>query len=588
MQLEESWLNVSEIRLRRPVRSSVRGLSGVVGLDTETLCSGYAFLVADSEGNYAWIRKLEDLFPFILSGKRYVCWNMGFDAEAMLKWFGKEFCEKLIKSGTQQKYNDITVWYVPNKFLSFIRREKGHKGDTWTTFWDVAQFYKVQGHFVSLRSTAKHVGMAKIDYKIPGDGFDESYYDSQQLLEYCVQDAKIAGALGNLLIKEYNSMGIKVPSLASPSTVAQSYVLDQTRTWIPDINFVPLEALQYAEDVAQSPWRVFFKRGSWERMYNYDINSAYPHAMYRLIDMSDGVWKKVRGKVPEWAERGYVKCMVEVPEVYVSWVNFRNELGSNFNPHGKFPVTLTLNGLNNLPPGTKVDIIDGWYFISWEIRYVYREVMRDLLSVKGKTKPGSLSRQLIKVLAASLHGKFRQVHPDRFAGELVMGRMFFPPYAAEVNTDVKLSVYNIAKQIPPQYLIGVHTDCVYCADKLDMELSTRPGKWDLRSISPLLVIGLQHFESKGDWFRKRIKESPDAVKYSTFPDNVGPLSMKEAVKQGEFEKVGVFGPIQKDVDITSQCFNRFWPNPPTCGKDLLNGVYDSEMLPVEVVECLIG
>lgn len=573
-------MNISEVRLHKPVRSSVKGLNGVVGLDTETLRTGYAFLIADGEGNHVWIKGLEDLFPFILSGKRYVLWNMGYDVETILKWFGKEFCEKLIKSGTQQKYGDIVVWYVPDKFLHFI------KGNTWTTFWDVAQFYKEQGHYISLRSAATHVGMVKGKFD-PID-MDGSYYGNQQLLEYCIQDARIVGALGDLLIKEYNSLGVEVSSLASPASVAQSYVLDQTRTWIPDITFIPLEALQYAEDAVQSPWRVFFKRGSFPRMYNYDINSAYPHAMCRLIDMTDGVWRKVEGKVPEWATHGYVKCRVEVPEIYVSWVNFRNELGGNFNPYGKFPTTLTLRGLNNLPSGTKVEIIDGWYFSPWEIRYVYRNTMSDLLSAKGKTAAGSLGRQLSKVVSSSIHGKFRQVLNDRFTGELGMGRMFFPPYAAEVSTDVKLSVYNLAKQIPSEYLIGVHTDCVYCSEVLDMELSKASGRWDLRSKSPLLVIGLQHFESRGSWFRKRLRENPADTKYPTFPNKVGPLSLSEAVKQGEFERTGVFGPLKKDVDITKQCFNRFWPNPPTYGGDLLVGVYDSEMLPVEVVECLIG
>lgn len=573
-------MKVADVKLTKPFSRGpkhLRVLSSVTGFDTETLQTGDVFLACDSDGNHAWIRKVADLFPFILSGKYYVCYNLSFDAPAILKRFGEDFCRELVESdGKQITYGDIGVWYIPGKFLHF------RKGNDFTIFWDVAQFFQEQGHYVPLKKAAQVVGMEKKEFDVVK--MDGSFYGNQRLLEYCINDAKIAGALGDLVIKEYNDMGIKVSSLASPASIAESYILDQTRTWIPDVTTIPIEVLQYAEDAVIPPWREFFKKGYFGTMYDYDIRSAYPSKVSGLIDITSGDWVKVKRNVPREVTHGYIKCIVDIPKSYLSWVNYRNAFSDNFAPYGKFSVVLTLKGLKNLPKGTQVEILDGWYFTPWEIRYVYRDVLRHLFRLKEKSDEGSLRRHLSKVLSSSLHGKFRQVYNNRFDGGEEAGRMFMPPYEAEVTTNVRLQVYTLAKQLPPDVLIGIHTDCLYSAEKLDMPISNRAGKWDLRGTYPFLVIGLDHFERGKGWFTNGIEKEPKATIYPApyYPRNV-PLSLSGAVNSNRFSDACVFGSVKKEVDVTKQVFKRFWPEVPTSGEALLNNIYDSEMLPVELV-----
>lgn len=575
-------MKVADIKLRGPYSrgpAEEKELTHVLGFDTETLKSGYVFLLADSEGNHIWIRELKDLLPFITSGEKYVCYNMRFDAEALLKWFGKDFCSELLK-GKKPYHEDlgVRVWYAPGKFLHFI------KGSVYTTFWDVAQFYQEQGHYVPLKQAASvHLGKEKLEFPVQDMG--KSFYDNQQLLEYCINDAKLAGDLGNLLIKEYREMGIIISGLVSPANIMESFVLDYNRTWIPDITKIPLDVLQYAEDAVLPPWREFFKRGYFPTMYNYDINSAFPFFICRLIDICDGEWKYLKRTILHEAFCGYVKCIVEVPETYVSWVGYMNKIDDNFTPFGKFPVTLTLNGLRNLPEGTKVKVIDGWYFIPWEIRAVFRDAFEDLFKIKEKSDEGSLRRHLVKVLIASLHGKFRQTLYDGDADETRMGRLFMPPYAAEIMTNARLHIYEVVRQIPPEFLIGIHTDCIYSSEELEMKLGRRAGGWDLRGTYPFLVIGLNHAEKGEGWFTNQIRLNPEATEYMDYrtPRNA-PVSLGEAIEGDEFEKAGVFERYERKVDIVHQVYKRFWPNTPLCGGDLLNNTYDSKMLNVILTE----
>jgi hypothetical protein len=548
------------------MRRYVKPLGGVVGFDTETLKTGYAFLLCDGGGNHAWVRCAEDLFPFVLSGNRYVCYNMDFDAQAMLKWFGEDFCRELIKT-TKATYRDIRVWYIPEKFLHFAR------GNVWTTFWDVAQYFAIQGRYVRLADAAGYVRMKKSDF--PVADMDETYYDNPQLLEYCLNDAKVTGKLGELVVRTYSDAGVVVRTLSSPASVVESYIVDQMGVDVPDLNKVPEGAKQYAEEAIQPPWREFFKRGYFPRMYDYDLNSAYPAVVRTLPSLVYGSWTYKRGEPPKNALLGYVFCKVVVPDdAYVSWVNLKTRFG-NSTPTGTFYATLTLSGLRhcNATP------MRGWYFVSRVSYPLFKYVVDKLYGVKLRSR--GFKRHLVKVTLASIYGKFHQ----SIEGE--PGRLYNPFYAAEIMTDTRLRVYELAKQ-DPAALIGIHTDCVYSAKRLNVPTSEDElGGWSLRGVSPMLVVGLNHFEKGEGFLGYQMKMRPDQAKYLERPERERPVSLLEALQDGNsFEDANVFMTHADEVDVTQQVHKRLWLGRPACGGDLLSNVYDSVPYPAHVVESM--
>jgi len=440
----------------------------------------------------------------------------------------------------------------------------------WTKFWDIAQFFAVQGRHTTLAKAAEQVGMKKMEF--PVQDMDESYYDNQQLMTYCINDAKITGKLGELVIKTLNDVGMIVTTLASPASIIESYLIDQRGVRIPDMRKIPSGAIQYAENSVQTPWREFFKRGYFPEMYDYDINSAFPCVISGLKDMCYGSWVYGKGEPPEDALYGYVKALVTIPDdVYVSWVNFRSEV-ANFSPVGKFYTYLTLNGYRSC----SAEAVDGWYFFTTCRYFPFKREMSELYRIKQSSS--GFKRHVMKVMMASIYGKFHQIS----AGEA--GRMYNPFYTAEITTDTRLKVCGLAKQ-DISSLIGIHTDCVYSMKELDVVLGDSLGSWGLRGKSSMLVVGLNHFEKGGGYWSYVFEKYPNEVSYGTeYDGKLGPKSLAEALQDGsDFEDAGVFLPIKDKVDIVHQVHKRRWLGVPKCGSDLLNNVYDSKPFPMHVL-----
>lgn len=563
-------VNVDDINIHTPFSRAVKPVGRVTGLDTETLRTGYAFLVAEEDGTHKWIYELEDVIPFVTSGKKYVCFNMDFDAAGILKWFGEDFCRELLEK-RRTTFRDLHIHYIPRKFLCFRR------GNVWTMFWDISQYYMVQGRHVPLAKAAKWVKKSKKSF--PVADMDETFYGNQQLLEYCIADADICGDLGRLVVDEFAEAGVEVTTLTSPATIAESFILDQCGVRVPSMVDIPDEALQYAENAVMPPWREFFKRGYFSKMYDYDISSAYPSVIRDLPDLKYGKWVFAKKTIPSNAHLGYVQCIIDVPkDAYVYWANYKNKFGDNFTPTGMFPTTLTLNGVRRARP----KIIDGWYWVSDIIRPLFKRVIDCLYELKQAAPRRSFRRQLLKTALASIYGKLHQIFED---GNI--GRMYNPFYTAEVMTDTRLQVYDLAAQ-NPEGLIGIHTDCVYCTDKLnptvvDMGL----GSWELRGVSSMLVIGLNHFEKGTGYLRYALGQEPEKQEYHVmYGKGIRPMSLAEAIKLDRFKDTNVFLPFEEKVNVVKQIYKRRWLGLPENGGDLLKNVYDSKPFPVMIADVL--
>jgi len=120
---------------RDPARSDLRT---IYALDTETY-KGDLFLIADSEGNFLDKITPESVLKFLFH-KRYqdswnFFWNLGFDAEVILKLLGSELYRYKKTRKLSFRFGEFKIDYIPNRRL---RIRKGHHS---TIFFDIAQFY---------------------------------------------------------------------------------------------------------------------------------------------------------------------------------------------------------------------------------------------------------------------------------------------------------------------------------------------------------------------------------------------------------------------------------------------------------------
>ena len=344
-----------------------KGKDGVIGLDTESLLTGYAFLITDSLGNYKWIKSADDVLEFLTNptyrGSFCTFWNLDFDVTVLLKWFGKEFVYALIKVG-EAHYGGVSFKYVSRRFL-IVRR-----GNEWFEFFDAAQYFVPR----SLDGAAKqYLGKSKI--QVGSKEFDVSAYDNQKILEYCLQDSLLGAELTQLLLCDLHDMGFSPSTLSSPGTIVSEALVGD----VPDVTKIPSGALEYAYDSYRGGWMECFKRGHFRRLYDYDISSAYPYQVGELIDLRDGEWTYKKGEHD--ATLGSVRCVVDIHS-NISPIIFQSDV--NYTPTGRWNTTLSLERAKFIRSSGigSVDVKDGWYFtpnpsavkpFQYSMRHLFRQ-----------------------------------------------------------------------------------------------------------------------------------------------------------------------------------------------------------------------
>jgi len=173
---EVERLKILDVELPRSYKRRSVETGPVVGVDTESMVDGYAFLICDSRGRSSWIKSFDDVIDFFdhpdYSYCLLVAYNLNFDASVLLKWMGEELCTKLVKEN-RVSLSRCQVEYIPSKYLRF------RFGNHWVRIFDVAQFF--QG---SLDFNAKqYLGKAKIVVK--NKTFTKADYGRMDLVRYC-------------------------------------------------------------------------------------------------------------------------------------------------------------------------------------------------------------------------------------------------------------------------------------------------------------------------------------------------------------------------------------------------------------------
>jgi len=252
-----------------------------IGFDTETyhgsvkvLCASDGQCIEPTHTDYTiellqWLyEKAKDKVGFFF--------NIEYDMAAILKpWILNHKIE--MRDGYAYKIGDYKVRQFPNKAFTIKYR---NKKAAW--FFDVANFFTINFTYRSLDDVAKEFLNEKknneelgIDRKKIGE--EKGYYEKHRdvIKKYCVNDAALTEKLARLLSEMLEKLGFPAPqkwfSKASISKEFLKLVWSNKRE----------PAL--IRHIVKSSYRggIFqtYYLGHFNRVYDVDINSAYPFAM---------------------------------------------------------------------------------------------------------------------------------------------------------------------------------------------------------------------------------------------------------------------------------------------------------------------
>jgi hypothetical protein len=489
----------SQLKIKRQYRPDLKPFyhDDLIAYDTETW-QGKAVLICDSKGNHCYPETLTDCLLF-LTRRKYrdiMGWfkNINYDVEAILKFCDEKTVREFAKTNEMEvPFNDTSFFikYIPGKMFKVIFNKHSF------VFFDIGNFLKGSLNDLGKKYLKDTKNETPVDWKT----VKKRQLFTLKMRKYCLQDAALTEGLARVFLDACNGFGIFSKNYCSPASLATHYFMSKID--IPTLHSMTqgkkLRA-KLAYNAYKGGFITTFKKGRFDHVYLYDINSAYPDQMTRLPDMTRGRFKFGLQDIPTDATMGWMECIIETEKenfkpyypAYFSPVPvYVKKLNKNYYFVGKVKTTITLLEYQALKNDFKITPTMGIYWIPTdEPVYLYRDIVNELYHLKSEYKTGDKNYYaLIKILLNGFYGKTIQKIPVAESREFNTGNLFNPFHASYITAGCRIQVYEFIKRHGALNVIGVMTDGVAYEKPVKEPLSKDLGAWGLDMEGEAVFIG---------------------------------------------------------------------------------------------------
>ncbi len=485
----------------------------------------------------------------------------------------------------RQPQDTIKIFYDLDYAVAQIAKTVGMaKGqaeillDTGNLYWAPYRIGYIPGKYFSVRENF-YQGAPFASFSDASQYLDKTDFIVEDTPKYCIAKAKEAQAVGEQVLQTLETIGLHPTSLTSPINAYSKEILEKMD--LPTIDDLPPKAAEYAYQCCHGNWVETFIRGHWDKVWDYDITSAYPYQLSKLLDTRYGKWENY----PLWLNGtpyGYCKGIVTIdgnfsPIIYDGKINYT--------PVGSWECCLTKQEIEFIRTYGIGDfeIHDAWWWV------VDKEVMplkNHVLELQQhKLRASGLKKEVIKRVMSGIWGKFLELRHEE------MGPMFNPVWGADVEARTRLKVANLClsnKAMP----IAVAVDGVTLDRPVELHDNGRDfGAWKLSAECPCLsistgVVALKEkysgldFSLDYDWLMKQARANPKTSNITM--QKLSPMTVAKAVQSNRWEDVGKLEIVSRTIDLRSES-KRLYKEEPGNWKELISNKYTSSPLDVSMV-----
>lgn len=465
---DSNALDLDRIRVRKQNRNAnVSQRRSVVAIDTETDDKADIFLLADSDGNTLELDEItfENVATFLLKheGKWIFCYNLGFDAEGILKLLPENVLKSYLKTGELRfTYKGYRIVYFNRKKLSIS------KGKRSVSLYDIAQYYDGKALTEAYQDTInKPLDSEYLAMKLERRRLTRRYFrdHKKRVRRYCIADCILTKELAeNWIDTFYQVFGFYPRNWISAGNLAEK-VLIHYGIAIPYFHEIPYDVQAIARASFYGGRFELVVRGFIGECYLYDINSAYPYALTNLPNLTKGKWIRTKRIHPK-AAVGFFHIVAEVGyETKIAPFPFRTKNNTIIYPCGRFRTYVTLEELKTVQKvrSVKYKILESWQFIpdpdcDYPFKAFIEEQYGRRLALKEKKNP---LERTIKIILNSIWGKTAQRINN------IMGNLFFPAIAAYVTGFTRAQLYRfMLKNKLEREIVAFATDSIACRKKI--------------------------------------------------------------------------------------------------------------------------
>ena len=433
----------------------------------------------------------------------YFCHNLRYDAQSILKLLPYEKLIELWKSKENRiEYEGLRITYIPKKLLR-IAEIKNKRGAI--HLYDNSQFYENK----SLDSQAKlYLNERKLG-TISAEEIGKSYQyyrdNYKEIVKYCKRDAELTLRLAQLAMKNIKELGFNPSNPISPATISRKYQ-KEVKGWGKRLDKMELKERQ-ANNIAMYAYKggVFstYKKGYFKgKLYDFDVNSAYPSVMIDLPDWRNGEFEFMgeTGK-PENYEYGWVA--VEVDSEYIPYrCKETYEVKEIYEGIGEWNMKYTARKVV-FPIGLRVEIITTEEY-RWLLKYKEKVkwLKQGIVWVKKTDKypnPFGWMKEMFKKRAAlkkegnSALAQTLKILMNSLYGSTVMrkngiGDLTNFCYGSYITARTRLQMFDVVIDNYDK-IVNVATDGILSTSKLDVKVGSELGEWEFNEYERGVVIG---------------------------------------------------------------------------------------------------
>jgi hypothetical protein len=543
-----------------------------IGIDTETDINGDIQIIADSKGRYRWLKD-EDYSDWVLEflsykgyrNKRLVFYSIRFDIDSALKYLPVEVLTAL-RRHNHVKWRDYKIHRIVGKRFR-VQYKKKHS----TNCYDMLAFYR--GSLFNAIKTYLNPPVEEIKrLKAMKDARDSLFdlYSRPKIREYCIADALYTERLANLLSnKFYESFNFNLPNPYSIAHLAKCVMKNTCN--IPKLALIPFNILEQAYRCYYGGWFEIFYRGAFDKLWKYDINSAFPYEMRNLLDVTKGEWRETN-QLHEDAEYGFYKTLVNIDRrTHISPLSFRTLNENIYRPVGKWIADYTKDELQLLQSLKNCDyeIINGWEFYPHEEIYPFKDYVDNMCKLKMEALD-PVHRYLYKTISVSSYGIFAETTGGK------MGLLFNSVYASIITAKCRCKIFKEHKD----NIVWYASDCILSKEPLNLPVSNNIGDWKLEANGEKGLVVMNGTYIVGEHEGERgFPELFKALNHNMKRDRIikhynVPYTLAEAMLRKDPHKTNIFRQVNKNCDINGDR-KRVWTSDFRDVHDMLKRNIDS-------------
>lgn len=425
-----------------------------------------------------------DFLSSLESGREYVSYFFTYDVTMMLRDLGSVVVGVLLNRAARTpldgsppvrvRWKNFSIDWMPGKEFRIGKWGTG-KPFRWVVISDVGSFFQcsfvkaLERWDIGSEALRKRIAASKAKRS----GF-EAITDLTRL--YNKKECDLLELLMTEFRSVVGSVGPHPRFWQGPGNLASAWLRDHD---VPSEQNVPYECLAFARDGYYGGRFEITAVGAIRRkVYQYDINSAYPAVISSLPCLVHGAWKHTTKIQPR--RRTYIARVTfyHKENTFLGTLPIRSKEGNISYPRRGSGIYWSVELAAAKRAGCQITVEEAWEYIP-DCSCHPMEWIKDVYALRrqvGKSKKGNA----LKLAMNSIYGKFAQsIGRPKWAN---------PIWAGLITATTRAWIIDACRKVDARHILMIATDGIFSDVPLDVTCGPELGEWELTEHESMFII----------------------------------------------------------------------------------------------------